>query len=122
MGILLLLSLSRPARLELLVRLRTMGVEPRRDRAIGAIETLPGVLLAIAVGVATAIVVPRVLSSALNLGPLVGALPVTVTIPPAIVGIVVLAAVDLALLAMIIDARQAARSDLAQALRRGDRA
>ena len=122
MGILLLLSLSRPARLELLVRLRTMGVEPRRDRAIGAIETLPGVLLAIAVGVATAIVVPRVLSSALNLGPLVGALPVTVTIPPAFVGIVVLAAVDLALLAMIIDARQAARSDLAQALRRGDRA
>lgn len=121
-GILLLLTLTRPARMELLLRLRTMGVEPRRDRVIGVIETLPGVLLAIAVGLATAVVAPRIVSSAFNLGPLVGAPPVTLTVPPVLAGVVALAAVDLALLALLIDARQAARSDLAQALRRGDRA
>lgn len=122
LGVLLLLALTRPARLELLVRLRTMGADPGRDRVLGLIETLPGVLLSVVVGLVAAAVAPSVLAHALDLGALVGAPPLSVTVHPWLSSVVALTALDLALLALLIDARQAARTDLGQALRRGDRA
>ncbi len=121
-AVLLLLALTRPARLEMLLRLRTMGAPPRSGRAVGVIETLPGIVLAIVIGLASALIVPRLLASAFNLGPLVGAPPVTLVTPGALLGVIALAGIDLALLALLIDARQAARSDLGQALRRGESA
>lgn len=121
-AVLLLLALTRPARFELLLRLRTLGAQPGAGRVTGVIETLPGIVLAIVIGLASALAVPRLLASAFDLGPLVGAPPVTLVTPAAVVGVIALAGIDLALLALLIDARQSARSDLGQALRRGESA
>lgn len=123
LAVVLLLTLSAPARRELLVRLRTMGLAPRGDWRLGVGEVLPLALTAAVVGAGLGCLVPGLLGGALDLAPYTGGPPHPPVRPSAgwTIMVVVLALV-VAVVALLIDQVRARRSDLTRSLRTGDRA
>lgn len=116
-----LLAATRRERTDAMVRLRTMGLRHGGEWRLGLIEVLPLAAAAIAAGVGSGLVIPRFLTSFVDLShytggppfPRLGAsLPTTAALAGALLAIVVLA--------LAVDARRARRTRLAEHLRAGD--
>lgn len=122
-GVLLLLTATRPDRAALVVRLRTMGLPHGGERSLAWTEVLPVVAVAAVVGALTGTLAPVLVGPAVDLTPLTGGAAAPALRPDALAA---LAAGGLVLalggLALVLDAAAARRGRLADHLRRGDTA
>ena len=116
-----LLAATRRERTDAMVRLRTMGLRHGGEWRLGLIEVLPLAAAAIAAGAGSGLVIPRFLTSFVDLSPYTGgppfprlgaSMPITAALAGALLAIVVLA--------LAVDARRARRTRLAEHLRAGD--
>lgn len=122
LALVLLLAATREDRRQVVVRLRTMGLPRGVERRLAWVEVLPVVLVAALIGAAIGLIVPTVLSSALDLRAVTGAvthqpLEVSWLAGAAAVGTMVV----LAWAALALDAAVARRAALSEDLRKGDR-
>lgn len=121
LAILLLLLASRQDRLQLLLRLRTMGVRRGVESRLAWAEVLPLVAVATAGGVVIGLVALRVIRPAIDLAPYTGGAP-----NPAVPGQWVVAAltwlmvVAMAASALMLETRLVRRLNVSEHLRRGD--
>ncbi|PKW28006.1 hypothetical protein [Phycicoccus duodecadis] len=123
LALLLLLAATRPARIQLVIRLRTLGLAPGTDRRLAWSEVMPVVVVGVLAGAVAGVAAPLAVGPALDLSAVTGAVT-RLPLEPRPLAVVLAAAAVLALgaLALLVDAAAARRGDLAQHLRRGDSA
>lgn len=120
LSIFVLLTLTRARREFIAVRLRTMGLPSRGSWRLGAVEVLPLVVAGVAPGLAIGLLLPRLMSDVLDLGPYTGGAARPPLLPSyAAAAAIVLATLVLAALAVAVDVRRARRTRLAEHLRAG---
>ncbi|MFQ6172999.1 hypothetical protein ACK8HX_15425 [Oryzobacter sp. R7] len=123
LALLLLLATTRPARTQLVLRLRTLGLPHGGERRLAWTEVMPLLTLGVLAGVAAGVVAPVAVAAALDLSPFTGAVARLPVEPRPVAGALAgLAVLVLGALALLSDAVSARHGDLAQHLRRGDSA
>jgi putative ABC transport system permease protein len=123
LALLLLLATTRPARTQLVIRLRTLGLPHGGERRLAWAEVMPLLTLGVLAGVAAGVVAPVAVAAALDLAPFTGAVgPLPVEPRPVAGALAGLAVLVLGAFALLTDAVSARHGDLAQHLRRGDSA
>lgn len=123
LALLLLLATTRPARTQLVIRLRTLGLPHGGERRLAWTEVMPLLTLGVLAGVLAGAAAPVAVSAALDLAPFTGAVARLPVEPRPLAGALAgLAVLVLGALALLSDAVSARHGDLAQHLRRGDSA
>jgi putative ABC transport system permease protein len=123
LALLLLLAATRPARSQLLIRLRTLGLAPGSGRRLAWSEVMPVVVVGVLAGAAAGAAAPLVVGPALDLAAVTGAATRLALEPhPLAVALAAAAVLILGASALLVDAAATRRGDLAQHLRGGDTA
>ncbi|WP_377643668.1 hypothetical protein [Oryzobacter terrae] len=123
LALLLLLATTRPARTQLVIRLRTLGLPHGGERRLAWAEVMPLLAVGVIAGVVVGVYAPVAVSTALDLAPFTGAAARLPVEPRPLAGALAgLGVLVLGALALLTDATSARRGDLAQHLRRGDSA
>jgi putative ABC transport system permease protein len=123
LALLLLLETTRPARTQLVIRLRTLGLPHGGESRLAWTEVMPLLVVGVVAGVLAGVYAPVAVSAALDLSPFTGAVARLALEPRPVAGAVAgFGVLVLGALALLIDAVSARRGDLAQHLRRGDSA
>ncbi|WP_392545041.1 hypothetical protein [Oryzobacter telluris] len=123
LALLLLLATTRPARTQLVIRLRTLGLPHGGERRLAWTEVMPLLAVGVLAGVAAGVAAPVAVAAALDLAPYTGAVARFPVEPRPLAGALAGAGVlVLGALALLSDAVSARHGDLAQHLRRGDSA
>ncbi len=123
LALLLLLATTRPARTQLVIRLRTLGLPHGGERRLAWAEVMPLLVVGVLAGVAVGVSAPVAVSEALDLAPFTGAAARLPIEPRPLSGLLAGGGVlVLGALALLTDAVSARHGDLAQHLRRGDSA
>ncbi len=121
LAVLLVQAIGSPSRVRLLAVLRTLGASRRQSRALTGWELAPMLTAAFVVGSLLGVAIPWLLLRAVDLRGLTGsATQPALSIDPAALGLVVLGVLLTVVLAVIVSAAIAARTDLAQHLRLGE--
>ncbi|MFZ1579377.1 MAG: FtsX-like permease family protein, partial [Nostocoides sp.] len=122
LALFVLLTVSRPPRIETMVRLRVLGLRRQRVWLLGALDVLPPAVAAILAGAAAGVVLPGLMHPAIDLAPITGgAAHPPLTTPAWVAAGTVLALVTLAGCAVIMDLWRARRTSLSTHLRAGER-
>lgn len=123
LALLLLLETTRPARTQLVIRLRTLGLPHGGERRLAWSEVMPLLSVGVLAGVLAGVYAPVAVAAALDLSPFTGAVGRLPVEPRPVAGALAGAGVlVLGALALLTDAVSARHGDLAQHLRRGDSA
>lgn len=123
LALLLLLATTRPARTQLVIRLRTLGLPHGGERRLAWTEVMPLLGAGVLAGVASGVLAPLAVAGALDLAPFTGAVARLPVEARPVAGVLAgLGVLVLGALALLIDAVSARHGDLAQHLRRGDSA
>ena len=122
LALFVLLTVSRPPRIETMVRLRVLGLRRQRVWLLGVLDVLPPAVAAILSGAAAGVVLPGLMHPAIDLAPITGgAAHPPLTTPAWVAAGTVLALVTLAGCAVIMDLWRARRTSLSTHLRAGER-
>ena len=112
-----------PARTQLVIRLRTLGLPHGGERRLAWAEVMPLLVVGVLAGVVVGVFAPVAVSAALDLAPFTGAAARLSLEPRPLAGLLAGGGVlVLGALALLTDAVSARHGDLAQHLRRGDSA
>lgn len=121
LALVLVQLITAPGRARLIAVLRTLGLAPRQGRALSLWELAPLVLAAAVVGGLVGVLVPWLLSRALDLRSMTGGTrQPDLTVDPLLLGGVTAAMLLVLLATSLVAAGLAARSDIATQLRSGE--
>ncbi|WP_344088687.1 FtsX-like permease family protein [Nostocoides veronense] len=121
LSLLVILALTRPERVAALLRMRVLGMPRRRDWVLAMVEVLPPAAVAIAGGFVLGRYLPRVMQSAIDLGPYAGSEPYPpISTPWWVAGLVAIALLLLTILAVLLDLARARATPLSAHLRAGE--
>lgn len=121
LALVLVQLITAPARARLIAVLRTLGLAPRQGRALSLWELGPLVLAAAVVGALVGVLVPWLLSHAVDLRSMTGGTrQPDLTVDPLLFGGVIATMLLILLATSLVAAGLAARSDIARQLRSGE--